>query len=263
MSLLKPTIVIFDMDGTSVRHLNPLILALCERYDDIAYKISKFFGWLFHRGAQGPILPANDPLKPFKPKRLLVHRAIHKLRRKKVEQMVEPCPGLYAVLDLLMAHDIPLALVSNGLGKGYGLDIVERFGLNKYFAAAVFREDIRKSKPNPECLLTALGRLGIKPGRDDVIWFIGDRHKDITAALAADAMVEARVIPVAYALNAAVAVLEKGVGPENIIMGYPDMYVRLEKLLGKPPGKFEDTGSVKATRQTEDGEKRYSTFSGS
>jgi len=39
---------------------------------------------------------------------------------------------------------------------------------------------------------------------------------------------------VAYGLNAAVAILEKGFSPEHIIMSYYDMEARLEKLLGAP-----------------------------
>src|SRR5690606_36296580 len=96
-----------------------------------------------------------------------------------VEQIVQPCPGVFEVLKLLKERGIPVALVSNGLGKGYGHEIMETFHLEPCFQAAVFREDIRQRKPHPEALLLAVERLGLKPGKNDVIWFIGDRHKDI------------------------------------------------------------------------------------
>ena len=63
MALEKPTIVIFDMDGTTVRHLSPTVLWLAETYDDSVYRVSKFFGWLFHRKAKGPILPEAEEEK--------------------------------------------------------------------------------------------------------------------------------------------------------------------------------------------------------
>ena len=57
MSLPKPTIVIFDMDGTTVRHLNPVVLHILEWFDDAGFAIGRFFKWIFKRGAQGPVIP--------------------------------------------------------------------------------------------------------------------------------------------------------------------------------------------------------------
>lgn len=234
MTLPKPTIVIFDMDGTAVRHINPRLLHILEYLDNIAYKTSKIFAWLFKRKAQGPIVPAwHDPewQNPEKKKpRLLVHRAIHKFRRKPVEQLVQPCPGLYDVLGLLAQNDIPLALVSNGLGKGYGHDILQKFDLEDYFKTTVFREDITKSKPNPESLLLALKRMEIEPKSNDVIWYLGDRRKDVIAALSAGNLIKATITPIAVAFNAAVTVLEKNLGPDHIIMSYHDMYDQLRPM---------------------------------
>ena len=234
MTLPKPTIVIFDMDGTAVRHINPRLLHILEFLDSLSYKISKIFAWLFKRKAQGRIVPEwHDPewLNDQKKKpRLLVHRAIHKVRRKPVEQLVQPCPGIYDVLDLLTKHDIPLALVSNGLGKGYGHDILKKFDLDAYFKTTIFREDITKSKPNPEPILLALKRMNIEPQSDDVVWYLGDRHKDVVAALAASKLVNATITPIAVAFNAAVAVLERNLGPDHIIMSYHDMYDQLRVM---------------------------------
>lgn len=235
MKLDRPTIVIFDMDGTTVRHLNPWVLALCEKYDDTAYRVSKFFGWVFKRHARGPIIPAMDlERQRTKPPRLLVHRAIHKMRRKGVEQIVEPCPGIYSVLNLLKSNKIPMALVSNGLGKGYGHEVLSKFDLEKYYGATVFREDIQKSKPNPEPLLLAVRELGLRLKSTDVIWYIGDRHKDITAALAAAKHLPCKVVPIAYGINAAGAVIEKGLNKDQIILCYRDMLKDLNELFKSP-----------------------------
>ena len=250
MSIKKPTIVIFDMDGTAVRHINPRLLHVLEFLDSVSYKISKLFAWLFKRGGKGPIVPEwhdpewNNPNK--KKPRLLVHRAIHKVRRKPVEQIVQPCPGLYDVLELLAENDIPLALVSNGLGKGYGHDILTKFDLDVFFKTTVFREDIQNSKPNPEPILLALKRMGIEPKEDDVIWFLGDRHKDVVAALAASKLVDATVVPIAVAFNAAVAVLEKNLGPDHVIMSYHDMYDQLRPMFEKD----KSSSSEKKTKQS-------------
>ena len=100
------------------------------------------------------------------------------MRRKEVEEVVEPCPGIYQVLNLLKDKKIPMALASNGLGKGYGHDIIQKFGLEDYFQITIFREDVRKSKPNPEGLIKALDGMDITLKPDDIVWHIGDRHKD-------------------------------------------------------------------------------------
>ncbi len=248
MSLQTPTIVIFDMDGTAVRHINPWVLPVLERLDDAYYLCAKFFGWFFRRRAKDPLLPPPEEFKPRRKPRLLVHRALHKVRRKEVDQIVEPCPGIYDVLDFLKAHNIPMAMISNGLGKGYGHDIMTKFDLEEYFAATVFREEVSKSKPSPEALLLALERLEITPGENDVIWYIGDRHKDVIAAQMLDEQMDATAEPIAYGLNAAMAILEKGYSPEHIIMSYYDMQARLEKMLGEVPKKkvgAKKTGSKK------------------
>ncbi len=247
MSLQKPTIVIFDMDGTAVRHINPRLLHILEFFDSLAYKISKFFAWAFKHKGKGRIVPEwhdpewNNPNK--KKPRLLVHRAIHKFRRKPVEQIVQPCPGLYDVLGLLKDNNIPLGLVSNGLGKGYGHDILSKFDLDDYFKTTIFREDIANSKPDPEPILLAIKRMNIEPKPDDVIWFLGDRHKDVIAALAASDVVNCTITPIAVAFNAALAIMEKNIGSDNIIMSYHDMYDQLRTM-------FEEKSDEQSVAQT-------------
>jgi phosphoglycolate phosphatase len=234
MSVEKPTIVIFDMDGTTVRHLNPRLLSVLELLDSALYKLAKFFGWFFKRGRKGPIVPQwHDPEwlnKNKKKPHLIVHRAIHKVRRKPVEQIVQPSLGLYDVLDFLKDNDIPMALVSNGLGKGYGYDILKEFDLAEYYKATTFREDISHSKPHPEPILLALKRMSIPISSKDVIWYIGDHHKDISAAIEANKHVDAKITPIAFGLSAAIAALEKNLGPDHVMMSFHDMFDQLKPM---------------------------------
>lgn len=228
MSLTNPTIVIFDMDGTAVRHINPRLLHALEVLDSISYRCAKIFSWIFKRRGKGRIIPEWH--KPGKRPRLLVHRAIHKFRRKPVEQIVEPGPGLYDLLEYLEQKSIPVALVSNGLGKGYGHDILQKFELDKYFKTTVFREEISRSKPAPDSILLALERMKITLKPTDTIWYIGDRRKDVLAALAAGKHLKVNILPIAFALNAAVAALEKNLGPDHIIMSFHDIYDQIREM---------------------------------
>lgn len=223
MSLSRPTIVLFDMDGTTVRHVNPMLLGALECLDDVVYKVSHIFQK--HQG----LVTEPEPL-PEKPPRLLVHRMLHRFRRKPVEQIVQPCPGIYSILNLLKENRVPLGIVSNGLGKGYGHDILEKFRLGAYFTAQIFREDIAKSKPHPDPIIRALDNIGRPVTQDDVIWYIGDRSKDMMAALAADEALPAKIVPFAYGIKAAVTILKKNIGPDHIIMNYQDFTLRTATL---------------------------------
>ena len=223
MRIESPTIVLFDMDGTTVRHVSPRLLGLLEFLDDMSFRL----GNLFRRQKIADIQPGPPKKSPS----LLVHRALHKVRKKSVEQIVQPCPGIYMVLNMLKDKDIPMGIVSNGLGKGYGYDILEKFNLKSYFVSRTFREDIHKSKPHPEPIIRALKKIREPLLETDVVWYIGDRHKDIIAALAANDKIPAKVIPFAYGLNASIEVLKKGLGTDHIIVNYTDFAGRIRDNL--------------------------------
>ncbi len=227
MSLQKPTIVLFDMDGTVVRHINPWLLHVLERLDDLGHKSAALFSKLFRRRIESP------PLVEFrdgKRKKLLVHRAMHRLRRKPVDEIVEPCPGIYDILDFLHDNAVLMGVTSNGLGAGYGHDVLRKFDLEKYFSITIFREDITRAKPYPDPILQAIEKIGRPVTGDDLIWYVGDRAKDIKAAMAADIHLPCDIQPIAYTLNAAIAVLEHNIGPDHILMGWQDLEPKLKAL---------------------------------
>jgi len=228
MISVKPTIVLFDMDGTTVRHLNPQFLQALEMADDAIHKTASVFSRIFRRKIKAPNLVAFHEGKR---KKLLVHRAMHKMRRKDVAEIVEPCPGIYKVLDLLQAHHVRMGIISNGLGKGYGHDILRTFDLDKYYDVKMFREDIDRAKPHPDPILKALRQMNPPPTPDDVIWYIGDRQKDIIAALAAKDHLPCPLEPIAYNIHAAIAILQKNIGPDHIIMAWSDLESRLNDIL--------------------------------
>jgi phosphoglycolate phosphatase len=228
MTLPKPSLVIFDMDGTTVRHLNPWVLHSLEKADNVLYGTRQILRTV---GDQlGLDLRWRGRRSTRKP-RLLVHRTLHKLRRKSVEQMVEPCPGIIDLLELLVTHHIPTGLVSNGLGEGYGHDILQKFDLEDLFTATIFREDTNRAKPDPEPLLAILQRLKSDVGPNDVIWYIGDRAKDVVAAMRATTMTPARMVPIGYGLLAVPMLMDQGLGSDHVVLSYEDWYPVVEKIL--------------------------------
>lgn len=235
MTLPRPTIVLFDMDGTTIRHLNPGLLHFLEWLDDLGYRIAAFLSRLTGRDLNAPQIVERGPAGGPRPK-LRVRRALHRIffRGTPAARIVEPCPGIYAFLELLNRHGVRLALVSNGLGKGYGHDILTAFGLARYFEVTLFREDIDRPKPHPEPLLRALASLSRPPQAGDVVWHIGDRRKDILAALAAAEHLPCPIVPLGYGLRGAAAILERKLGSDRIVLSYPELEKRTRALLEKP-----------------------------
>lgn len=221
-SFERPTLVLFDMDGTTVRHINPALISTLEFLDDLIYKVSRLFS------KKKAVIDTSEP--PSGPRGLLVHRALHKFRRKPVDQIVQPCPGIFSILNLLKRNNIPMGIVSNGLGKGYGHDVLNTFNLAPYFDVQVFREDIQKSKPHPDPILRALQAFDKEPNENDIVWYIGDRHKDIEAAIEANKLTKCKVVPFAYGINAAIAALKNNIGNDHITMSYHDFFIQISPL---------------------------------
>lgn len=210
---IRPTIVLFDLDGTLVHHVNPRVLQMLEFLDDCS-----------HRGARLAArfrLMRRNCVSERTPK-LLVHKAIHKVRRKSVEEMLEPCETMRGVLERLRAEGVALGVVSNGLGRGYGHDVLGAFDLQKYFSAAVFREDVSRGKPWPDSIITALRGLGRDLRANDVIWYIGDQRKDIAAAQAASAALGRAIRPFALGARAALGTVEARISPAQIMWSAAD-----------------------------------------
>jgi phosphoglycolate phosphatase len=207
--------VLFDLDGTLVHHVNPRVLQMLEFLDDCSHRAGRLVArFRLARRAAG---------RPQKVPKLLVHKAIHKVRRKTVEQMLEPCETMRNVLERLRAEGVTLGVVSNGLGKGYGHDVLETFGLSRYFSAAVFREDVTRGKPWPDSIVAALSSIGRDLRRNDVIWYVGDQRKDITAALAASQQIGRSIRPIALGARAALGAVEARLSPSQIMWTAADL----------------------------------------
>jgi len=222
--------VLFDLDGTLVHHVNPRVLQMLEFLDDCSHRGGRLvarFRLLRRSATQTEKIP-----------KLLVHRAIHRVRRKTVEQMLMPCETMRAVLEKLRAEGVTMAVVSNGLGRGYGHDVLKTFGLDKYFSAAVFREDVARGKPWPDSILAALGSLGRDLRRSDVIWYVGDQRKDITAALAASQAAGRSIRPMALGARAALAAVEARLSPSQILWTAGDLERTIEVAFEEERARF-------------------------
>lgn len=211
----RPTIVLFDLDGTLVHHVNPRVLQMLEFLDDCSHRGGRLVA-RFRLARRTRNASQRAP-------KLLVHKAIHKVRRKSVEQMLTPCETMRAVLERLRAEGVALGVVSNGLGRGYGHDVLETFGLRQYFSAAIFREDVARGKPWPDSVLAALAGIGREIRRNDVIWYVGDQRKDIAAALAASQAIGQSIRPIALGARAALGAMDARLPAAQIMWSAADL----------------------------------------
>jgi len=74
-----------------------------------------------------------------------------------VYENVKEIPGAFNFLEQLSKRDVSIALATSAR-KDPATKILNKLGINHYFQAKVFREDVMEGKPNPESYLTA-GRL--------------------------------------------------------------------------------------------------------
>ena len=195
---------------------------ILETVDNVLYKVGRF---IF--GRQEVIDYSHAPAAP---RGLLVHRMLHIFRRKPVDKIVQPCPGIFLLLNLFKENNIPIGIVSNSLGQGYGHDVLETFALSQYYDVEIFREDIAKSKPHPDPLLRALNMMKIEPNANDVVWYFGDRGKDVIATLEADKISDFKIAPFAYGVNSSIQILKKNIGTDHIVMSYPDFYQKIKGM---------------------------------
>ena len=72
--------------------------------------------------------------------------------------------------------------------------------------------------------------MGIEPSADDVVWYFGDRGKDVIATLEADKISDFKIAPFAYGVNSSIQILKKNIGTDHIVMSYPDFFQKIKGM---------------------------------
>ncbi len=94
-------------------------------------------------------------------------------------ELMQPVEGLEEILGVLKQR-YRLGMASNR-GRTV-LEVVRRFGLDRWFDAAVGARDVERAKPHPDMLLLCAERLNVAPART---LYVGDAVSDLAAAEAA------------------------------------------------------------------------------
>lgn len=183
---MTPRAILFDLDGTlldSAPDLAAAANAMLAELDlpardpaVIATYIGKGIPRLVERTLTGSLDAAADPV--------LLARALPMYERYYAEESGRrsvPFPGVIEGLRALRAARLPLACITNKAER-FTLDLLQRTGLDGFFAVVVCGDTVVRKKPDPEPVLTACARLAVRPA-DAVM--IGDSANDVQAARAA------------------------------------------------------------------------------
>lgn len=167
----KPEAVLFDLDGVIVDTAKSHYMA----WKELADSEGIYFDENINQRLRG--VDRNDSLKILLEKQTKKYSAQEKtamLDRKnqiyrnllKNIDSADILPGIRHFINDLKEQGIKLALVSSSKNADF---IVEAVGIREWFDVIITGNDIKASKPDPECFLTAAKRLNVIPANCIVI----------------------------------------------------------------------------------------------
>jgi phosphoglycolate phosphatase len=178
--------ILFDLDGTLLDSAPDLAAAANAMLAElglpardpavVATYIGKGIPKLVERTLTGSLDAAADPV--------LFARALPMYERYYAEESGRrsvPFPGVIEGLRALHDAGLPLACITNKAER-FTLDLLQRTGLDGFLPVVVCGDTVVRKKPDPEPVLTACARLGVRPA--DAL-MIGDSANDCQAARAA------------------------------------------------------------------------------
>jgi phosphoglycolate phosphatase len=183
---MTPRAFLFDLDGTLLDSAPDLAAAANAMLAElglpardpavVATYIGKGIPKLVERTLTGSLDAAADPV--------LFARALPIYERYYAEESGRrsvPFPGVIEGLRALRDAGLPLACITNKAER-FTLDLLQRTGLGGFFPVVVCGDTVGRKKPDPEPVLTACARLGVRPA--DAL-MIGDSANDVQSARAA------------------------------------------------------------------------------
>ena len=174
--------LIFDFDGLIVDTEVPIFRAWQRIYRVHGQELP-LDRWLTIIGtASGPFDPVIDLAKKTGSKLDEAElKALEVLYYQEATALQQLLPGVIDYLVAARQLGLKTAVASSSTRK-WVMDHLNRFGIGGHFDAIVCREDVKRTKPDPDLYLTTLERLGARP--DEAIAF-EDSSNGIHAAKAA------------------------------------------------------------------------------
>jgi HAD superfamily hydrolase (TIGR01509 family) len=174
--------LVFDFDGLIVDTEVPIFRAWQRIYREHGQELP-LARWLTIIGtASGPFDPVIDLAKKTGAKLDGPElKALEVLYYQEATALQQLLPGVVDYLVTARQLGLKTAVASSST-RTWVMDHLNRFGIGGHFDAIVCRENVKRTKPDPDLYLTALQRLGARP--DEAIAF-EDSTNGIHAAKAA------------------------------------------------------------------------------
>jgi HAD superfamily hydrolase (TIGR01509 family) len=198
---VRPTVVLFDWDGTLVDTRAALLGAWHDVTEAVLGRRFPVTAdeqrWAFSRRVLGEF---GERLRPPAVVGALIAGFTPAYQR--YASTVTPFPGVADLLARLRAARCRIGVITSKTADRFALDAA-RTALDAEWETVVCAEDVVRGKPHPEPVVTALRRLGVQPAEAVLV---GDSPADMAAAVAAGT----RAIGVAWGFSSPAELLDAG-----------------------------------------------------
>ena len=193
----RPSLILFDLDGTLVDSAPDLALAVDRMLVALGRQPAgedRVRGWigrgqpmLIKRALTGDLWPEGVPEDYARAEALYVD-----FYGEGLAERSQLYPGVIECLDALRALQIPMACVTNKDSR-FTARVLESLGILSYFDVLASGDQFARPKPEPDALLDTAQRLGVAP---EEALMVGDSSADAKAARAAGMML--LMVPYGY-----------------------------------------------------------------
>ncbi|MGV9172202.1 MAG: HAD family hydrolase [Promethearchaeia archaeon] len=188
--------IIFDLDGVIFNIINAIQQAVedaVEKYqievdiDEVLQEVAHLIEDLQHYPVPKIILKSYDLLKVnfldglsyFKKLRVGIY-LFNQFNKYKEDARIYP--EIDSIISSLSEQGKKLAVLTNNKNT-HAEEVLEKYGLNKYFDLIIGFNEVNEVKPSPEGIQLILKKWGIEPSK---AIFIGDMVTDIQAGKSAE-----------------------------------------------------------------------------
>jgi len=174
---IKDTIILFDLDGTLIDSTDAIVGCFYNSFDELHYDfkgddedIKKEIGYpldVMYETLGVPKEKISDFVSSYKKRYLTIFK-----------EQTTLLPGAYdAVVEA--SSFARLGIVTTKTTK-FSVELLESYGICKYFEAIIGRQEVTNPKPHSEPILTA--KKNLNATSHDKVYMIGDTKLDLIAA---------------------------------------------------------------------------------
>jgi len=169
--------VLFDLDGTLIDSIELILRSAEYAFARCGKECPTRTAWLEGVGRPLPTMFGRFASTEAEVADLLV--AYREFQMANHDELVRIYPGVAELLEGLAGYRLGVVTSKTTTLAARGL---EHTGIARYFETVVGMDSCKRHKPDPEPVMIALDRLGVRP---EAAWFVGDSVHDMESGNAA------------------------------------------------------------------------------